>query len=305
MDGLQELLRLLACPEDGSQLVRGPAAMECPACGRAFPVDGEGIVSFLPDVDGGAAGWDEVSESYAHGFAPQTDEVEVPATVGRLGVVGRPVLDHGAGTGRMTAALHRGTGQPVVALDYSMENLRRLVAACRGLPVLPVHADVRRRLPLLDGSLGGACSAGVHPLLRADDRRRMLDELARALPPGAPLVLSTLNYSWVFRAWRLKGNRGAREGEHLHGQELYYRRFTPHELRAELAEHFRVEELVGVRNVPTRSLATALRRLAGDRWVGPAAEWVEARAPRVDRAVERLPISRLTGFMLVARATRR
>jgi SAM-dependent methyltransferase len=202
----------------------------------------------------------------------------------------------------MTAALQRSTGQPVVALDYSRESLRRLVADCGGLPVLAVHADARR-LPLRDGAVAAVCSAGVHPLLPAADRHQMIAELARVLPPTGSLVLSTLNYSWVFRAWRVKGNPGARAGEHLHGRNIPYRRFTAKELRAELAGHFTVHELVGVRNVPLRSITSALRSLARGRGER-VARWVERSGPRLDRALEGLPLSRLAGFLLVARASR-
>jgi len=301
---VEALFSLLACPYDRAALDQRPKALVCAACGRSYPVDVDGIVSFLPHIGAGAASWDEEAEAYAASFGRYTDEVEVTATVERLSCPVGPVLDHGAGTGRMTRELYRATGQPVVALDYSRESLRRLLADCRGLPVLAVHADARQ-LPLRDGAIGGVCSAGVHPLLRAHDRRRMLGELARVLPPSGPLVLSTLNYSWVFRAWRLKGNPGAKTGDHLHGRSIHYERLTSRELRAELAEHFIIQELVGIRNLPARTLASALPSLGGARAGGHLAGWVERYGPRVDRRVERWPISPLTGFLLLARSVRR
>jgi hypothetical protein len=133
----------------------------------------------------------------------------------------------------------------------------------------------------------------------------MLSELARVLAPSGPLVLSTLNYSWVFRAWRLKGNPGAKRGDHLHGRNIHYERFTPAEVRAELAVHFTVQELVGVRNIPARSLAAALPSVAGARLGGRLAGWVDRYGPPIDRQLERLPISRLSGFLLLASARRR
>jgi SAM-dependent methyltransferase len=285
-------------------LKEGGEALSCLRCGRSYPVDADGIVSFLPHVGPGAASWDEVAEAYAASFSDYTAAVEVTATVGRLGRPAGPVLDHGAGTGRMTAALFHATGRPVVALDYSRESLRRLLTDCRGLPVLAVHADARQ-LPLRDEVMGGICSAGVHPLVAASGRRRMLAELARVLQPAGPLVLSTLNYSWVFRAWRLKGNPGAKIGDHLYGRSIHYERLTARELRAELAEHFTIQELVGVRNLPARTFASAVRSVGGARAGKRVARWVEHDGPRLDRQIERLPISRLTGFLLLARAERR
>jgi ubiquinone/menaquinone biosynthesis C-methylase UbiE/uncharacterized protein YbaR (Trm112 family) len=302
--GTEVLTSLLACPYDQAALGQRSEALVCATCGRSYPVDADGIVSFLPDIGADAASWDHEADHYAASFGAYTDAVEVTATVERLGRPAGPVLDHGAGTGRMTAALHRATGQPVVALDYSRESLRRLLTGCRGVPVLAVHAD-GTHLPIRDQAMKGICSAGVHPLLRAPDRRRMLAELARVLPPSGPLVVSTLNYSWVFRAWRLKGNPGARSGDHLHGGSIHYERITPRELRAELAENFEVHELVGLRNLPARSLESTVRAIAGDRAGGRLAAWIEDHGPRIDRQIERLPASRLTGFLLLARATRR
>lgn len=55
---------------------------------------------------------------------------------------GRPVLDVGAGTGRVTLALAR-AGHAVVALDSSAELLEELAHRATGLPVETVCADAR------------------------------------------------------------------------------------------------------------------------------------------------------------------
>lgn len=302
---MEELLALLACPVDHGGLLSNDDALQCGQCGRRYPIDEDGIISFLGEVEESAAGWDAESERYAEGFAQYTDKVEIPATVGRL--PGRselaelPVLDHGAGTGRMTSALHHHTGHGVLALDYSRENLRRLLRDCGDVPVLAIHADARR-LPLRSGTLAGVCSAGVYPLLRADERRVLVDELARVLHPDGRLVLSTLNYSWVFRLWRLRGNTGAREGEHLYGQDIYYRRQTGRELRRELSRRFDVDAVLGVRNIPVRTLVAVCERALGARRAARVTRWIYRLAAPLDRALERVMISRLTGFMLLARA---
>lgn len=300
---LGTLLDLLACPHDQGALHREGATLRCERCARHFPIDPDGIISFLPVPAADASGWDDEAEAYAAAFTESTEAMEVAATVQRIGAPQGPVLDHGAGTGRMTAALHRTTHQPVIALDYSRESLRRLVADCAGLPVLALHADVRA-LPLRDGALAAACSAGVHPLLRDEERRLVLAELARVVRPDAPVVLSTLNYSWVFRAWRLKGNTGARQGEHLHGRDIHYRRFTTGELTAELRPHFAVTSVVGVRNIPVRTVAAALRSIGGRRLGPRLAAIAERVVPRLDHGIGRLRLSRVTGFLLLATATR-
>ena len=50
--------------------------------------------------------------------------------------------------------------------------------------------------------------------------------------------MTTLNYNLTFRLWKLKGNVGAKEGDHMYGSNFYYIRHTPAEYRAELSEVF-------------------------------------------------------------------
>ncbi len=302
---MEDLLEFLACPVELGQLRSVGGTLQCAQCQARYPIDEDGIISFLGQVEESAASWDAESDRYAEGFARYTDEVEIPATVGRLAaplVLPLPVtLDHGCGTGRMTAALQRHTGHQVLALDYSRENLRRVVRECGEGSVLAIHADARR-LPIRSGCLGGVVSAGVYPLLRAEDRQLLIEELARVLHPDGQLVLSTLNYSWVFRLWRLRGNRGAREGAHLYGQEIYYRRQTARELRRELAWRFEVDGVYGIRNIPVRTLEMMGERVLGARRASPVVRWMHRVGPRLDRSLEASVISRLTGFMMLARA---
>ena len=108
----------------------------------------------------------------------------------------------------------------------------------------------------------------------------------------------------MFRAWRLLGNDGAREGDHLLGGDFYYYRFTAGEFRRELETVFTVDELVGIRNIPARSLAGILRRMrlpgAADRFL----DVMVRRGWRADIFLEKTPFSRLLGFFWLARAVR-
>ena len=298
------LLASLWCPDDRGDLVHEGGVVRCRGCGRRYPVI-DGVLSFLETAE-----LDEVSrreqssrdaeaEWYDTINAEYTNVVEIPAMVDRLGFPDGPVLDHGAGTGRITASLARELGQPVIALDYSLESLRLLVRHCRGLDVLAVHAD-GRDLPVRDGVVAAGTSAEVYEHFRPPDRRRVLDELARVLRPGAPFALSTLNYSWVFRLWRLAGNRAAKQGEHLFGSDFFYVRQTPAEFRAELEAVFTVRELVGIRNVPARTLAGALGRVVGRPRGERVLDWMVRRGHRADRALEGSAVSRLTGMFLLA-----
>lgn len=308
---MTDLFSLLVCPQDGGDLTAADDALTCATCAARHPIR-DGVVSFvdvaeLSEVDRREqSSRDDEASWYDSMFEGYTNAIEVPTVVRRLGDPKGPIVDIGSGTGRITEALLQ-LGQPVVALDYSEASLRTLLKRCADAPapVLAVQADIRR-LPLRDASFHGATSIQVYGHIRgADVRRRMLESIARALVPGAPFAVTNYNYNVLFRAWRLKGNEGAREGEHMLGGDLYYLRQTGKEFRAELAEVFDVAELVGMRNIPVRKVGAVLHkvglRTAGDRYL----EWMVERGHRLDMALERTPLSHAVGFFWLAKAVRR
>jgi len=306
------LLALLCCPRDRSELVLRGSALDCPACGATYPIRG-GVVSFLTAEQLSEqelreqSSRDDESVWYDSMFEGYTNAVEVPTVLARIGRPAGPILDHGAGTGRITAALV-GLGQPVIAVDYSAVSLRTLVGRCAGRgtgPVLAVQADVRH-LPVRDGVMAAATSVEIYEHVRGvAERRRVLEELSRVLAPGGVLAISTFNYNLVYRLWALKGNEGAREGEHLLGGDFYYYRFSHREFRDELAAVFDVDRVAGIRNIPARTLSGLVRRAgakgASDRFLG----FMVRRGHRLDWALERTPLSRPLGFFWLARAVRR
>jgi SAM-dependent methyltransferase len=307
----ERFLPLLCCPADRSPLRNLAGELECERCGARYPVR-DGVVSFM---DAGQlseierreqASRDDESAWYDTMFEGYSNAVEVPTVVRRIGVPAGPILDHGAGTGRITERLLT-LGRPVVAVDYSAASLRLLLDRCagRGAPLLAVQADIRR-LPFCDSSFAAVTSIQVYEHIRGlDERRRVLEELSRVMTPGAPLSLSAFNYNAMFRVWSRLGNEGAREGEHMLGGDFYYIRHTGPELRAELEAVFDVEELAGIRNIPARKVAGLAARVgfpgAGDRFL----DWMVARGYRLDLALERTPLSAVTGFWWLARAVRR
>jgi len=305
----QELLELLCCPRDqGAPLHESGDEVVCPTCATAYPVV-DGIVVFLTEQQLSEQEErerdfrSEESAWYDDMYVGYTDLVEVPTVVKRLGRPFGPILDAGCGTGRITGALVP-LGQPVVAIDYSEACLRRMQKRTAGARVLPVQADLRH-LPVRSGVMAAAISIEVHPHLRDGDRQRYLAELARVMAPGAPLSISTLNYNLVFRAWKAFGNAGAREGEHVLGNDYHYRRFDRDEFRRELAAEFEVEELTGIRNIPARSLAGVVGKLGwrqgGDRLLGVLTE----RGYKVDHLLERTAVAGMVGFFWLARAVKR
>gem|GEM_PF-1461116 len=293
-------LQLLCCPRDrNAPLDRDGERLVCRACGTGYPIR-DGIVSFLPgqaltDQDHRERTMrDEESTWYDPMFEGYTDAVEIPTAVRRIGTPGGPVLDAGCGTGRVTEAL-AAMGRPVVAVDYSEACLRRMLARTAGAPVLAVQSDLRN-LPIRDGVMAAATCIEVYSQFRAPDRARVLSELSRVLAQDAPLSISAFNYNAVFRLWAGIGNHGAREGEHMLGGDYYYRRFTRQEIAGELARTFHVDDLTGVRNIPARSIAGALRRLglrsAGDRFL----DFMVDRGHRADFWLESTPLAGAVGF---------
>ncbi|HEX7277819.1 MAG TPA: methyltransferase domain-containing protein [Acidimicrobiales bacterium] len=308
----ESLLSLLCCPGDRSALTSGPSALDCPACGASYPVR-DGVVSFLTPEQLSEqelreqSSRDQESVWYDSMFEGYTNAVEVPTVLARIGRPTGPILDHGSGTGRITSALVE-LGQPVIAVDYSAVSLRTLVERCAGEgtgPVLAVQADVRH-LPVRDGVVAAATSVEIYEHVRGgDERRRVLEELSRVLAPGGVLAISTFNYNLVYRLWSLKGNEGAREGEHLLGGDFYYYRFSHAEFERELAEVFDVDRVVGIRNIPARTLAGLVRRVSAKGLSDRFLDFMVRRGHRLDWALERTPLSRPLGFFWLARAVRR
>lgn len=304
-----DLFDLLCCPRDQtSPLKVADDELSCPACGDVFPIV-DGVVVFLTaqqlseQEEAERAFRSQESAFYDDMYVGYTDVVEVPSVLRRVGRPFGPILDAGCGTGRITGALVP-LGQPVVAIDYSEACLHRMMARCAGARVLAVQSDLRQ-MPLRAGVMAAATSIEVHPHLRDGDRRRFLSELARVLQPGAPLVISTLNYNAMFRAWYALGNATAREGERVLGNDYHYRRYDRGEFRRELAAAgFAVEELTGIRNIPARSLAEGVRKVgsatAADRFL----DWMTERGHRLDHWLERTPVAWGTGFFWLAKAVK-
>lgn len=304
-------LDLLCCPRDRSDLRPGDSALECPECGASFPIR-DGVVSFLTAEQLSEqelreqSSRDQESVWYDSMFEGYTNAVEVPTVLARIGRPLGPILDHGSGTGRITSALVE-LGQPVVAVDYSGASLRTLVSRCagKGAPVVAIQADVRH-LPVKDGVMAASTSVEIYEHVRGgDERRRVLDEIHRVLAPGGVLAISTFNYNLVYRLWKLKGNVGAREGEHLLGGDFYYYRFSHREFRQELEAVFEVDSVVGIRNIPARSLSGLVRKAGSAKLADRFLDFMVEKGHRLDRALERTPLSRPLGFFWLARVIRR
>lgn len=117
------------------------------------------------------------------GLPPEVAQAQTALLLSELGDLGRPVLEIGVGTGRISAPLaerHR-----VVGIDLSREMLRVLAGKRSG--VVAVEGDAAR-LPFPGATFDAAIACHVLHLVRA--WRRAVDEVARVLVPGGILLAS-------------------------------------------------------------------------------------------------------------------
>jgi SAM-dependent methyltransferase len=124
------------CPQDGGELLlAGRGAAVCVLCGTSFGIR-DGILDLLgvDEPDNGlsrvemAARDNDARTEHPRGLPawhpPWRDELEVPATMRRVGdVSGRTVLELGCGTGLYTRLL-AARGARVLAVDFSLESLQ-------------------------------------------------------------------------------------------------------------------------------------------------------------------------------------
>lgn len=248
-------LDVLACPDDATfPLALSARGFRCPSCGRDFAEDA-GILSMLPSQ----SRWSECETRLARSEQDQRDAeagiydrlpglhlltpLEIPSTLGPLGAKrGSRVVEAGCGTGRLTLPLLR-SGVTVVAMDHSLESLRRLRSKLGklgdGAPerLQLVQADATR-LPVRDDWATHALAAQmIEHVPSVAMRKAVIGELARALEPGGRLAIS--GYYWV------PFLRGLLRREGAHSGKMYYHRFTTDEFRALIEPEFQVERLTG------------------------------------------------------------
>ncbi|MCC6442494.1 MAG: methyltransferase domain-containing protein [Armatimonadetes bacterium] len=261
------LLDYLACPIDHAfPLALEPESLRdsdtiqeghlrCPQCSRDFPIT-QGIPRLLPD--------DLLSDSEtAREFQDKRTEmktrdeqvdiylkntglkwltrIEVPRTFAALDLSQDDfLLEAGCGIGRMTA-LVAPKARETVGIDISFGSVRRnwerLPEAVRAKAHL-IQADLSH-IPLRGGLFTRALSSQVlEHIPTHESRARAIDEIGRALAPGARFVLSAYQHSLLFRLF------GQKEGFHPGG--LHFYRFTAGEFKELLSRRFHVHSLIGI-----------------------------------------------------------
>ncbi len=97
-----------------------------------------------------------------------------------------PILDVGAGTGLVGELLYKTGNKKIIGIDISSEMLEQ--AKLKGCYSSSIEADITKKIPLKNNSIGAVVSAGTftHGHVGAD----ALDELLRITKPGGLFVLS-------------------------------------------------------------------------------------------------------------------
>ena len=148
-----------------------------------------------------------------------------------------PLFEAGCGTGRLTH-LFADIAPVVVAADMSRDSIVRNRARHHGRtrnPVLYVHCDLTHP-PFRDGAFGRCANAGVYEHIPSRELRlQFLHHARRTLRVGGTLMLSAYRYGGVTKFFE-------KEGEHDGGIPFF--RFTPTELKEEVATSFHVEKFV-------------------------------------------------------------
>jgi ubiquinone/menaquinone biosynthesis C-methylase UbiE len=129
------------------------------------------------------------ADSYDKDFATRMDYV-YPGVIAaelaqRLGPDDSPILDVGAGTGLVGAALSEGVKRQIDALDISAEMLDQ--AMSKGCYRQAIKADLTQSLPIDTGQYGALVRAGT--FTHGHVGPEALDELLRIAKPRALFVL--------------------------------------------------------------------------------------------------------------------
>ncbi|MCK6455867.1 MAG: class I SAM-dependent methyltransferase [Phycisphaerae bacterium] len=296
-------LAVVESSADGSS-----ATLRCPSCGRTYPIS-DGIYRLMPDelrddAHAGDAGGDPVlaqmkREMRQRDERASTSGVAAPAPPSQaldwMGIqfsavtrhvtvaAGAICADFGCGAGRYTTWLLERCDR-IIATDFSYASLRALARSLddsQRRRCILIQTDLTR-LALASSAVDQGLSVEVlqhipSAALRAD----ALAQLARALKPGARLVLVTKAYSpilrlvdardrltWWFR--RMLGDRSPRPRGCREDQNgpIYTYRHSFHEARRAVTHAYELDRALGIISYASPPLARLPQwlRVRADRW---------------------------------------
>jgi SAM-dependent methyltransferase len=173
--------------------------------------------------------WDRLADDYDR--QRERNSIYSACTSYAVTAVSKPdrggfALDAGCGTGMTTLPLASHFAG-VVALDFSRESLKMLMAKVGCTAVFPVQADVRQ-LPFRNGTFDAVlCANTLSHLKPGVPQKSAVSELIRVAKPRARIVASVHHYS------RSKQRSGwIKEGKPGQAGVDYVFRFHPEELKS-------------------------------------------------------------------------
>jgi SAM-dependent methyltransferase len=171
---------------------------------------------------------------------------------------GERILEAGCGTGMVLKRYLRPRIE-AVALDLSLDSLKRLPSSVSGSRIRPVRGSVDR-LPFNDAIFDRViCANTLQHLPTEEKRRRAISELARVARPGARVVVTVHNWS-VPKKWAGEPKEGPAGS--LSGPIQYIHRFDIDEFTTLLRSKLDVLWVVGAGlPFPYRFKLSALSRI--------------------------------------------
>ena len=205
------------------------------------------------------------------------------------------ILDAGCGTGRFTLEILKADAK-VIAIDYSMKSLVICKKKCQnlnkrnGVDYCIIRADICD-LPLKPEVVNKVLSAGVFEHLPSKkDREAALMEMKRVCKSGGGIFLSTYNYDFIDRIFRDK--------QGYHAGEIYYYKQGYGELKKTLSRIFEKNQVKGILNFMRPFWS--IERRAGKAYDILDKLKIIPLIEKIDRIVEKTPLSEITGYYLFA-----
>lgn len=200
---------VLRCPRTGSSLRIESNYLVSETDGTRYPVDGDGIVSFVTDQQlissrvqsehydrNSTQYFENLKFAHTEEYASYLDN-ELCSVLGDqdLGVVAEPCC----GTGEVAHVFAKRYSQ-LIGVDVSIRMLGLAVKNPHSHDALYVHGDATT-LPLADGSCDSVVMiGGIH---HVPDRERLFQEVYRVLKPGGRFLFrEPLNDFWLWRLIR-------------------------------------------------------------------------------------------------------
>lgn len=215
------------------------AAVRCERCGHGYRIEA-GILRLLDpqglhaESDHERHRRDEQAQGIDHAWeATDWGLMEIHPTLNASEPLRQAqVLELGAGTGRYSVRMAE-RGATLTAVDFSFHALRALAERVQaGWDIALIEGDCTTlRVPR--GAFDLVASTLVSNLPTPAHREALYRLAAQALREGGKFVFSTHHFSWRKR-WR-----GEPQSGHYRAGGIYRYLFTQHEIRREVARHFR------------------------------------------------------------------